>query len=145
MDNAFDKSIPLHHYFMKKFLFLILTLAYFTSTSGATIYFHQCMGKTIAWDLKANENNTCTKCGMHKDASGHCCNDQVKVLKIQDDHQLPIAFLKQIQVPIIALPVTSFVMPEPKLLSVTNEDSSSFTSLRSSKINYCILYCTFLI
>jgi hypothetical protein len=65
MDNAFDKSIPLHHYFMKKFLFLILTLAYFTSTSGATIYFHQCMGKTIAWDLKANENNTCTKCGMH--------------------------------------------------------------------------------
>jgi hypothetical protein len=103
------------------------------------------MGKTIAWDLKANENNTCTKCGMHKDASGHCCDDHVKVLKIQDDHQLPIAFLKQIQVPIIALPVTSFVMPEPKLLSVTNEDSSSFTSLRSSKINYCILYCTFLI
>ena len=130
---------------MKKFLFLILTLAYFTSTSGATIYFHQCMGKTIAWDLKANENNTCTKCGMHKDASGHCCEDHVKVLKIQDDHQLPIAFLKQIQVPIIALPVASFVMSEPKLLSVTNEDSSSFTSLRSSKINYCILYCTFLI
>jgi hypothetical protein len=130
---------------MKKFLFLILTLAYFTSTSGATIYFHQCMGKTIAWDLKANENNTCTKCGMHKDASGHCCNDQVKVLKIQNDHQLPIAFLKQIQVPVIALPVAGFKMPEPKLLSVINEDLFSFTPLRSNKINYCIFYCTFLI
>ena len=130
---------------MKKFLFLILTLAYFTSTSGATIYFHQCMGKTIAWDLKANENNTCTQCGMHKDASGHCCNDHVKVLKIQNDHQLPIAFLKQIQVPVMALPIVNFAVPEPNLLSAINKISLNLTSLRSNKPTYCILFCTFLI
>ncbi|MEO5650978.1 MAG: hypothetical protein ABIR03_13795 [Ginsengibacter sp.] len=130
---------------MKKFLFLILTLAYFTSTSGATIYFHQCMGKTIAWDLKANENNDCGECGMHKNAPDPCCGDHVKVLKIQDGHQLPVAFLKQIQVPVMALPAVSFTLLEPQLLSAINETSLSITPLRSSKTNYCILYCTFLI
>jgi hypothetical protein len=103
------------------------------------------MGKTIAWDLKANENNTCTKCGMHKNAPDHCCNDHVKVLKIQDGHQLPIAFLKQLQVPIIALPVAGFAMPKPNLISAINETSLNLTPLRSSKLNYCILFCTFLI
>lgn len=130
---------------MKKFLLLILTFAYLATSSGATIYIHQCMGKTVEWDLKSNESNKCDNCGMHKNAANDCCKEHVKVLKVHSDQQLPEAFFKN------TLSINA-VLPEPfysilpfDFPGETIANPVSYTPLRSSKTNYCILYCTFLI
>lgn len=73
---------------MKKIIFFILTLAYITSTSGATIYLHECMGKVIDWNLHAN-GDKCENCGMHKNKADDCCKDIVKVYKLQTAHSIP--------------------------------------------------------
>jgi hypothetical protein len=130
---------------MKKFLLFILTLAYITSSSGATIYIHQCMGKTIAWDLIENEGNSCAKCGMHKNAPHDCCKDHVKVLKISNDQNLPNAYFSKIILH-DALPADHFSFSSSLVTNGENKTAESYTPPhRSSKINYCILYCTFLI
>lgn len=130
---------------MKKFIFLLATLAYFASTSGATIYFHECMGKVIDVNFKPNERNECFNCGMHKNAAGDCCNDHVKVLKIQNDNQLPVSFLKNLQAPLIALPATFFISPDESIGGKNRSTPLSYTPPRSNELSYCILYCTFLI
>src|SRR5665647_700214 len=126
--------------FMKRFFVFILTLAYIASSSGATIYIHQCMGKTIAWDIIENEGNSCSKCGMHKNAAGDCCNDHVKVLKIHNDHNLPVANYSKVLVPAI-LPTPGDAFLQPSLFDAENKTIKSFTPLRSSTKSYCILYC----
>lgn len=130
---------------MKKFLLFILTLAYIASSSGATIYIHQCMGKTIAWDVMENEGNSCAKCGMHKNAPTDCCKDHVKVLKVQNDQNLPNVYFSKITLQ-SALPVDYFSFASSVFINSENKTAESYTPpLRSSKISYCILYCTFLI
>jgi hypothetical protein len=130
---------------MKKFLLFILTLAYVASSSGAIIYIHQCMGKRIAWDIIENEGNSCTKCGTHKNAPNDCCKDHVKVLKIHNDQNLPNAWLSKIILH-DAFPVDYFSFSSFALITNENKTAESYTPPhRSSKINYCILYCTFLI
>jgi hypothetical protein len=73
---------------MKKIIFFILTLAYITSSSGATIYMHECMGKVIDWNLHTN-GDKCENCGMHKNKAGDCCKDIAKVYKLQTEHSIP--------------------------------------------------------
>lgn len=68
---------------MKKFLVTILAFVYLATTTGATIHMHYCMGKIYSVDLLKKDK--CTKCGM--EASEGCCNDELKVLKLKDNHQ----------------------------------------------------------
>ena len=129
---------------MKKFLLFILSLAYLASSSGATIYIHQCMGKTIAWDIIENEGSSCSKCGMHKNASGDCCNDHVKVLKVHNDQNVPVANFGKVLLP-GTLPSPGYSFSQPVLFLSENKTTESFAPFRSGKLDYCILYCTFLI
>ncbi len=129
--------------FMKKFLILLLTFAYLASTSGATIYIHQCMGKTIAWDIKENEGSKCTKCGMHKNAPNDCCKDHVKVLKVQNDQNLTKINFERDFIP--GLLPQKFLSFSDRLVYNFKKNTQSYTPPLSSKTDYCILYCTFLI
>lgn len=130
---------------MKKFLLLILTFAYLATSSGATIYIHQCMGKTIEWDLKENGSNKCGNCGMHKNAANDCCKDHVKVLKVQNDQKLPeVLFKKYISIS-NALPVVYYSFLQQGFSYVENKSLVCYTPPRSSRTDYCVLYCTFLI
>ncbi len=129
---------------MKKVFLLILAFAYLATSSGATVYIHQCMGKTIEWDLKGDENNKCDKCGMHKNAANDCCQDHVKMIKMQNDQNIPGTFFSKIFFSTsIPTPVYSFYTL--RLFGSWNKLIESHTLSRSSKINYCILYCNFLI
>lgn len=129
---------------MKKFIFLILTFAYLASTSGATIYIHQCMGKTIAWDILENEGNSCAKCGMHKNAPNDCCKDHVKVLKVHYDQNLPESYLNHFLFSNAVLPVNDYPDFQSNFSTKKIENTKSFIPPRN-KIGYCILFCTFLI
>lgn len=129
---------------MKKFLLLILAFAYLATSSGATVYIHKCMGKTIEWDLKGDEGNKCAKCGMHKNAANDCCQDHVKMIKLQNEQNLPVTFFSKI-LSQSALPAPAYSFHSIRLYSSENRSIESHTLTRSSKVNYCILYCTFLV
>ena len=129
---------------MKKFFLLILAFAYLATSSGATIYIHQCMGKTIEWDLRGDEKDKCAKCGMHKNAANDCCQDHVKMIKLQNQQNLPVtSFNKIFFSPALPAPVYSY--QQVYLFNSENKSIESHTLTRSSKTDYCILYCTFLI
>ncbi|MFZ1801130.1 MAG: hypothetical protein WAU24_14775 [Chitinophagaceae bacterium] len=84
---------------MKKFLLLILTFSYLATSSGASIYLHQCMGKFSSVDFgnSTGENGNCGKCGMEKNNAGDCCQDHVIVLKSSLDQSQPESLLNTIK------------------------------------------------
>ena len=129
---------------MKKFILLIVTFAYLASTSGATVYIQQCMGKTIAWSLMEKEQNKCTKCGMHANAPSDCCKDHVKVLKVHNDQNLPESYFNKILLSNAALPVIFHTDFRYHFSTEKIETPENFPSPRSG-ISYRILFCSFLI
>ena len=130
---------------MKKIFLLILSFLYLATSSGATVYIHQCMGKTIAWELLENEGSACAKCGMHKNAPTDCCKDHVKVLKVQSDQNVPNAYHAKVNLESALLPAY-INFSSPVLVGSARQAAAYHTPPpRSSKISYCILYCNFLI
>ena len=129
---------------MKKFFLLILTFAYLASSTGATIYIHQCMGKTIAWDLNINSKNSCGGCGINKNIPTKCCNDQVKVLKTDLDQNLPVNSQSKIILANAILPKIVYRDFHRNFQNVKH-NYSEFSLFPRSKINYCVFYCIFLI
>ena len=76
---------------MKKFLVSILALVYLSSSLGATIHLHYCMGKLKGWDFFQAASNKCGSCDMEKTASKGCCHDEQKQLHAEQDQQLSAA------------------------------------------------------
>ena len=82
---------------MKKLLVLILAFTYLTTSIGATVHFHYCMDKLVAWGLGHSQTkvNACPYCGMDRtDADKHCgkqskgcCHDEQKQVKIEKDQK----------------------------------------------------------
>jgi hypothetical protein len=88
---------------MKKVLATILAFVYLSSSMGATIHLHYCMGKLASWGLIDHESKTCPKCGMFKKkpaskcmtAKMDCCRDEHKQIKTDKDQKLfPSEFFK---------------------------------------------------
>jgi len=128
---------------VKKIFIFILTLAYITSTTGATVFVQQCMGKTVSWSLSEATSNKCSKCGMHKNAPNDCCKGHVKVLKVHNDQNLPEGNFKKISLPDLLFPKTFYQHQKFYFIS------ASLTAVQRyrppPKSNYTILYCSFLI
>ena len=81
---------------MKKFVTTILAIVYLSSSFGATVHLHYCMGKLISWGLTDNNNSkNCTFCNMPKvEGNGNCkvskkgcCNDKHKQVKTEKDQK----------------------------------------------------------
>ncbi len=88
---------------MKKVLATILAFVYLSTSMGATIHLHYCMGKLASWGLINHENKNCEGCGMVKNktashsmtAKMDCCRDEHKQIKTDKDQKLfPVEFLK---------------------------------------------------
>lgn len=90
---------------MKKFLAGLLAVFYLSSSMGASIHLHYCMGKLITWGFVNHESRNCDYCGMPKFngqngnllAKKGCCSDEHKQLKTDKDQKLSFAefeFLK---------------------------------------------------
>ena len=73
---------------MKKSIASILLVLYVAFSTGVVISFHYCMNEFDSAQLGAKEFETCGRCGMHVTDSGGCCNDEVKIFKIDDDQQV---------------------------------------------------------
>jgi hypothetical protein len=75
---------------MKKFISIIFFLAYFVSSTGATIQLHYCMNKLVSSSLSGKEKPECGKCGMEKKGHKGCCHDENKFLKIEKNHEASV-------------------------------------------------------
>ncbi|MBA2250332.1 MAG: hypothetical protein H0W12_09080 [Chitinophagaceae bacterium] len=70
---------------MKKLFLTVLAFVYLAVSSGISLNVHYCMGKFSSIDL--SHNDKCSKCGM-KTGFGRCCNDEFKIVKLSDSHNL---------------------------------------------------------
>ena len=68
---------------MKRFLVTILTLIYFTASSGVVVNIHYCMGKVNSVKLQTLAEKSCA-CGKMKIPSKKCCKTELKVVKLED-------------------------------------------------------------
>jgi hypothetical protein len=65
--------ISLYHSFMKKVFATILAVIYLSTSMGATVHLHYCMGKLFSWSLIDKDSKNCGQCGMLKgNMDGHC-------------------------------------------------------------------------
>lgn len=74
---------------MKKFIIAIMAFIYLTITSGVVIDMHYCMNKLSSVNLQYTESDTCGKCGMK--SKGDCCKDELKIVKLSDEHKYIVA------------------------------------------------------
>ena len=72
---------------MKKGIATILLVLYVAFSTGVVISFHYCMNDLDSLQIGAAKTDICGKCGMHQEVANSCCNDEVKIFKIQDDQQ----------------------------------------------------------
>jgi len=81
---------------MKKCIAAILAVLYLSTSVGATVHLHYCMGKLAAWTLQDPSANDDFLCGMPKSpafqgcslAKKDCCRDEYHQIKTGKDHKL---------------------------------------------------------
>lgn len=90
---------------MKKLILTLLALIYITTSTGATIHLHYCMGQLADWGLGSNNSKTCGKCGMLEfdNKNDDCCRDEHKFVKNDSDQKYAEAGLHLMQVLAVAL------------------------------------------
>ena len=76
-------------YSVKRLILSIVTILYFSTTIGANLHLHYCMGELACWGLWKDRNEQCGKCGMDKEAteSNGCCKDDSKQIKLEVDQK----------------------------------------------------------
>ena len=72
---------------MKKGIAAILLVLYVAFSTGVVINFHYCMNDLDSLQLGAAQTEVCGKCGMHQEDANACCNDEVRIFKIDDEQQ----------------------------------------------------------
>ena len=89
---------------MKRVLISILAFFYLSTSLGATLHLHYCMGKLVSWGFVSNESENCSFCGMPKKKSAgenqirknNCCKDDHKEIRTVGD-QKSFAYDGQVQ------------------------------------------------
>jgi hypothetical protein len=71
---------------MKKLTASLTVIVYLAFACGVLVNFHYCMDRYDSYSLYKAKSDWCPKCHMHTGTRG-CCHDEVKIIKLQDDHQ----------------------------------------------------------
>ncbi|WP_276501653.1 HYC_CC_PP family protein [Terrimonas pollutisoli] len=132
---------------MKKFLTVILAVLYLSTSMGATVHMHYCMGKLADWGLGHNKSKTCGECGMEKKNAEEdgCCKDEQKFIKNDTDQKINESSFQLMEVMGSALLPTYTHLPSVQISTVTEENPLSNAPPRSSSIAVYILKRSFLI
>ncbi len=132
---------------MKKLIVTILALIYITTSTGATIHLHYCMGQLADWGLEADKSKTCGSCGMAKNdqKKDDCCKDEHKFLKNHTDQKYAEAGLHLMQLLAIALPPSFFEFQVNYFPPLTGGNPMSHAPPRGASVAVYIRNCVFLI
>lgn len=130
---------------MKKFITAILAVLYLTTSSGAVIHMHYCMGDLAEWGLSHSDSKTCSNCGMEKDLSKNkgCCKDEHKIVKDDSAQKITESNLQLMQLVTVALPTSFIELPQIALTSVTEENPNSNAPPRTQSVPVYIRNCVF--
>lgn len=132
---------------MRKSLALIVAIVYLSTTTGATIHMHYCMGKLADWGLGHNRSKTCGNCGMEKseEKDNGCCKDEQKFVKNDNDQKTAEALVITFASQVIDLPIEYFSVLDIPVSSVTEKYPVSHAPPRSNGVAVYIRNCSFLI
>ncbi|MBL7720616.1 MAG: hypothetical protein JNK98_01335 [Chitinophagaceae bacterium] len=132
---------------MRKSLALIVAIVYLSTTTGATIHMHYCMGKLADWGLGHNRSKTCGNCGMEKseEKDNGCCKDEQKFVKNDNDQKTAEALVITFASQVIDLPIEYFSVLDIPVSSVTEKHPVSHAPPRSNGVAVYIRNCSFLI
>ena len=125
---------------MKKVIASFAVVIYFAFACGVMVNYHYCMNSFDSIRLYKAATDWCTKCGMHTKKHG-CCHDEVRIVKIQDDHQTSSAnySIEKIQ-PVITraseLLSTAFLDKKEALIKV--DHSPPLLTQREIYIQNCV-------
>ena len=108
---------------MKKLIASLTVIIYFAFTCGVLVNFHYCMDRYDSYSLYKAASDWCPKCHMHTGTRG-CCHDEVKIVKLQDDHQTSsFSFAsKDVQLPTITLSEFLSIVPLTENLDLSKTD-----------------------
>lgn len=121
---------------MKKAIVAILALLYITTASGVVVNIHYCMGHVSSVSYGYDKHAACDKCGMEQQQG--CCHTELKVVKLQDEHQLAKATQQLAQAPAI-IPVQTGVVTVPDL-SAHQYLSLNYHSPPDNRVNEVYLH-----
>jgi len=136
---------------MKKVLATILAFVYLSSSMGATIHLHYCMGKLASWGLVDHDSKKCAQCGMVKKTTGpqgitaikDCCRDEHKQINTDKDQKLfPSEFFKYNNL-IQAIALNESAVQSVKAFSVPMEYPNTHAPPVSGKLPLFVLYRNF--
>jgi len=132
---------------MKKFIVAILAILYISTSTGATLHLHYCMGKLVEWGFLHNKEEKCSKCGMKKSGKSDkgCCRDEHKQIKLEKDQKTPESAFQMIQGAPVTVPASFIEMPSPYFPLLTAVNPISHSPPRSCGIAVYIRNCVFLI
>lgn len=130
---------------MKKFIVGILAILYMSSSTGATLHMHYCMGKLVDMALWHGKVKKCGNCASKKITtlcSKKCCKDEHKTIKLEKDQKTAEAF-QLIQLACVATTVNYIELPQEKIMAIAQQYPVSHAPPRSSKVHPYIFNCTF--
>jgi hypothetical protein len=132
---------------MKRFAAAILAVLYISTSAGATVHMHYCMGKLADWSLGQKESKTCGNCGMKNGEAKDkgCCKDEHKFFKNDTDQKAAEAGLQLLQILAIDLPVSFADYASFNFTSISEDNPVSNAPPRSNGVAVYILNRTFLI
>lgn len=119
---------------MKKVLLSILAIVYLSTSMGATVHLHYCMGRLVSWGLTEHSGESCGFCGMEKmPVSGEssvgtksCCHEESMQIRNDKDQK---SAQEVIQV-ITAAPSVA-ELPQPQWL-----DAVIFSAVKAQPVSH---------
>ena len=74
---------------MRKSLVFILALLYISTSVGATMHMHYCMGKLVSRGFAQNDSEYSSDCGLKESNQKNkgCCKDEKRFLKNDTDQK----------------------------------------------------------
>ena len=132
---------------MKKFVTAILAVLYISTSTGATVQLHYCMGKLADWGFGHNRSDTCSKCGMEKNDAKKtsCCKDEHKFIKNDTDQKVVESSFQLMQIAGAALLTGYSELSLLHIPSVTEENPVSNAPPRDYGVAVYIFNRTLLI
>ncbi|HEX9513067.1 MAG TPA: hypothetical protein VF939_21405 [Puia sp.] len=136
---------------MKKVFTTILAVIYLSTSMGATVHLHYCMGKLFSWSLTDKDSKNCGKCGMPKSSmSGHCmaikddcCKDKHTQVQLDKDQKTTETGYTFLDLSLIAIPVTMVTFPYPYAASYIAGYPTTNAPPEPDKVPVFIRNCTF--
>ena len=146
-----QKAVILGKIQMKKLLTTILAFLYLSTSMGATIHLHYCMGKLASWGLINHESKNCAKCGMVKktaasqsvEAKMNCCKDEHKQIKTDKDQKLSSSEFFKYIVLSQAIALNESAVQNAQAVSISTEFPNTNAPPLFDKLPLFVLYRNF--